>query len=86
MIVILLGAFPHSGMKFEDRRLILSYFSYPELYTQSLNRALDTVLHSTLTVTPSHDQLRFDQVGGSIMGCSFFFLCFYPSVLTGESY
>jgi hypothetical protein len=23
--------------------------------------------------TPSHDQLLFDQVGGSIMGCSFFF-------------
>jgi hypothetical protein len=48
----------------------------PELHTQSVNWALDTVLHLTLMVMPSHDQLLFDQVGGSIMGCSFciFFL------------
>lgn len=44
----------------------------PELYTQSLNWPLDTVLHPTLMVTPSHGQLLFDQVGGSTMGCSFF--------------
>jgi hypothetical protein len=60
--------------------------SYPELYTQSLNRALDTVLHLTLMVMPSHDQLWFGQVGGSIMGGSFFSSCFHPLVLTGESY
>jgi hypothetical protein len=29
----------------DGRQLILSYFSYPKLYTQSLNRALDIVLH-----------------------------------------
>jgi hypothetical protein len=63
----------------DGRWLVLSYFSYPKLYTQSLNQVLDTVLDSTLMVMPSHDQLRFDQVGGtSIMGCSFFFLCFLP--------
>jgi hypothetical protein len=33
---------------------------------------LDTVLHLTLMVMPSHDQLQFGQVGGSIMGGSFF--------------
>jgi hypothetical protein len=60
------------------KRLILSYFSYPELYTQSLNRALDTVLCLTLMVMPSHDQLRFGQVGGSIMGGSFFLHMFSP--------
>jgi hypothetical protein len=49
----------------------------PELHTQSLNWALDTVLHLTLMVMPSHDQLLFDQVGGSILGCSFFFK-FFP--------
>jgi hypothetical protein len=26
---------------------------------------------------PSHGQLQFDQVGGSIMGGSFFFSCFF---------
>jgi hypothetical protein len=44
-----------------------------ELHTQSLNQALDTILHLTLMAMPSHNQLLFDQVGGSIMGCSFFF-------------
>jgi hypothetical protein len=57
----------------------------PELHTQSLNWALDTVLHLTLMAMPSHNQLLFDQVGGSIRRCSFF-KCFFPSVLTGESY
>jgi hypothetical protein len=49
-----------------------------ELHTQSLNQALDTVLHSTLMAAPSHNQLLFNQVGGSIMGCSF--LCFFVSL------
>jgi hypothetical protein len=44
----------------------------PELHTQSLNWALDTVLHLTLMAMPSHNQLLFDQVGGCIWGCSFF--------------
>jgi hypothetical protein len=61
-----------SGFFSYGKQLILSYFSYPELYTQSLNQALDTVLCLTLMVTPSYDQLWFGQVGGSIMGGSFF--------------
>jgi hypothetical protein len=57
-----------------------------ELHTQSFNQALDTVLQLALMVMPSHDQLLFDEVGGSIMGCSFFKMIFFPSVLTGELY
>jgi hypothetical protein len=62
----------YGGFFSYGKQLILSYFSYPELYTQSLNRASDTILRLTLMVTPSHDQLRFGQVGGSIIGGSFF--------------
>jgi hypothetical protein len=55
-------------------------FPSPELYTQSLNWALhpdvDTVLHLALTAMPSHGQLLFEKVGGSIMGCSFFIFIF----------
>jgi hypothetical protein len=39
-----------------------------------------------LMAMPSHGQLQFDQVGGSIMGCSFFFSCFFLLILTGKSY
>jgi hypothetical protein len=55
------------------RWLISPQLHHLSNYTQSLNCSLDIVHHLILMVMPSHGQLLFDQVGGSIMGCSIFF-------------
>jgi hypothetical protein len=58
----------------------LSYIPSP-----SIERRILSCI-SLLTVMPSHGQLWFDQVGGSIMGVSFFPFMFFPSVVTSKLY